>query len=620
MSLTQAMNTAVAGMRATQTALTLVSANVANSETPGYVRKTQVQVTTSAGPNGVSVRTAGINRELDQYLQRQLRLESSGGAYADLRAQFYSRLQSIYGDPESESSLETIFNNFANSIEALSTNPSDYSARAGVISSAQVLAQQLNGLTQDIQGLRSDAEQGLSDSVARANDAMSRIAQINQQLATSHDNDASTATLLDQRDYYIDQLSQMMDVRVTEGDFNQINVFTSSGIQLVGTQAAQLEFNPQGMMTPNSLWNSDPAMSGVGSIMLKSPTGASMDLIAAKAIRSGQIAGYLEMRDEVLVQAQTQIDQLAAGIAQTFSDRSIDGTPVTGPPAGFSIDTAGLQPGNSIELTYTDSATGKPRTVTVVRVDDPGALPLANDASHDPNDTVIGVDWTGGMASVVAQLNSALNGRLQFSNPSGTTLQIVGDGTSNTSRLDAVAATVTQTGLTADTVQMPFFMDGNKVYSGSIDRYGSQLTGFASRISVNSALLADPAKLVVYQAAGTPSGEPARPSFLYDRLTSAYLDYTPATGVGSVATPYSGTLSSYLRQVLSQQGEAADAAAKLSEGQTMVVDALQQRFDAGASVNIDEEMSNLLTLQTSYAANARVMTTVKEMLEMLLRM
>jgi flagellar hook-associated protein 1 FlgK len=273
-----------------------------------------------------------------------------------------------------------------------------------------------------------------------------------------------------------------------------------------------------------------------------------------------------------------------------------------------------------MELTYTDTATGTSHTVTIVRVDDPAALPLSNTSTHNPSDSVIGVDWSGGLASVVSQLNYAFNGRLQFSNPAGGTLRITDDGAANTSDLNSVSATVTQTGLTDDTLQMPFFMDGNKVYSGAIDSNGSQLIGFASRISVNRALVADPAKLVVYQAAGTPSGDPARPSFLYDQLTSAYLDYTPATGVGSVETPYSGTLSSYLRQVLSQQGEAADASYKLSEGQTMVVDALEQRFNEGSSVNIDQEMSNLLTLQTSYAANARVMTTVKEMLEMLLRM
>jgi flagellar hook-associated protein 1 len=621
MSLTQAMNTAVAGMNTTQAALSLVSANVANAETPGYVRKVSSQVTTSAGSTGVSVRTAGINRVLDQYVQRQLRVETSGGSYADLRASFYSRLQNVYGQPDSQSSLETMFGNFSTSLQTLSANPSDFSARNGAINSAQVLAQQLNSMTQDIQGLRSDCEQGLSDSVTKANDAMQRIAQINQQLATSHDNDATSATLLDQRDYYIDQLSQLMDVRVTEGSSNQISVFTSSGIQLVGYQAATLEFSNRGTLTPDTLWNSDPTKSGCGTVMLKSPTGASMDLVAAGAIRSGQMAAYLEMRDDVLVQAQTQLDQFAASIAQSFSDHDVAGTPVVGPPSGADVDTADLQSGNSITLTYTDPATSKQKTLTVVRVDDPSVLPLSNDLSPDPNDTVIGVDFSQGMAGVVSQLNNALNGRLQFSNPSNGVLRIIGDGSGVTSRLDSATATLTQTGLTSGSAEMPLFMDGNKVYSGSISAGGSQLTGFAGRMIVNTGLVSDPAKLVAYKnGTATDAGDQTRPNFLYDQLTNGVFDYSPQTGVGSSQTPYSGTLSSYLRQVLSQQGEAADASTKLSEGQKMVVDALQQRFDESSAVNIDQEMANLLTLQTSYSANARVMTTVRDMLDTLMKM
>ena len=89
MSLTQALATSVSGLRTTQAGLALIASNIANAETPGYVRKTLTQTTTAAGGVGVSVRAAAINRELDQFLQRQLRVESSGGAYADLRAQFY---------------------------------------------------------------------------------------------------------------------------------------------------------------------------------------------------------------------------------------------------------------------------------------------------------------------------------------------------------------------------------------------------------------------------------------------------------------------------------------------------------------------------------------------------
>src|SRR3954465_1856180 len=146
MSLSQALATAVSGLRATQRGLSIVSANVANAETPGYVRKTPIQITTSGGDFGSGVQVNAVNRALDQYIQRQMRVESSGASYADLRAQFYDRLQGLYGAPGSDGALETIFNNFTAALQALSTTPESASARNAVLTSAQVLTQQLNSM------------------------------------------------------------------------------------------------------------------------------------------------------------------------------------------------------------------------------------------------------------------------------------------------------------------------------------------------------------------------------------------------------------------------------------------------------------------------------------------
>src|SRR4051812_11349371 len=130
MGITQALSTAVAGLHANQSSLSLVAANVANAETPGYVRKTSNQVTSSSGNLGVSVRTVGVNRLLDQNIQRQLRTESSGGAYADLRARLYSQLQNVYGPPSSETTLTATFNKFTDALQAFTTSPEDVSTRA----------------------------------------------------------------------------------------------------------------------------------------------------------------------------------------------------------------------------------------------------------------------------------------------------------------------------------------------------------------------------------------------------------------------------------------------------------------------------------------------------------
>jgi flagellar hook-associated protein 1 FlgK len=102
-------------------------------------------------------------------------------------------------------------------------------------------------------------------------------------------------------------------------------------------------------------------------------------------------------------------------------------------------------------------------------------------------------------------------------------------------------------------------------------------------------------------------------------LTNAQVDFPSNTGIGTAGSPFSGTLTTYLRQVLSQQGQAANAASNLKAGQDVVLSSLQQRFNDSASVNIDQEMSNLLTLQNSYAANARVLSAVNDMFTTLMQ-
>ena len=619
MGLSQALSTSVAGLRTTQAGLSLVASNVANAETPGYVRKTLVQTTSSAGANGVSVRVAAITREIDQYLQRQLRVETSGGSYANLRSEFYSRLQRIYGTPGSDAAIETAFNKFTDTLQALATSPDSAAARSAVLSAAQVLTQQLTGMTTDIQNLRSDAELGLADAVTRANNAMTQIASINRQLATSTSSDATAATLLDQRDAYIDELSKLMDIKVVETDHNQLNVFTNSGIQLVGTQAAQFAFDAQGTMTPAARWSADPAERTVGTLALVSSSGGSLDLIANNAVRSGEIAAYIEMRDHILVEAQTQLDSIAAAMASALSDRTFAGSAVTsGAQAGFDIDTAGMLAGNSINLVWTDTGTGQQHRVTIVRVDDPDALPLSDNATAQAGDEVIGVDFSGGLASIVSQLNSHFNGKVTFSNPGGTTLRALDDGAANNSVIDAMSAVKTASNFSGGSGELPFFTDASNLYTGAISSLGSQRVGLAGRLVVNPALLADPSRLVSYQS-GTAVGDGLRPNFILDRLTGASLTYSPETGIGTTGAPFSGSLPSFMRQIVSLQGEAADNANNLAKGQEVVVNALQSRVGEGSAVNVDVEMANLLNLQAAYGANARIMATVKEMLDMLMK-
>src|SRR3982750_1619234 len=255
MSLGSALATAMAGLRANQAALSIVSSNVGNAQTPGYVSQGTIQVQTLTGDLGASVDVLGVNRQLNQFIQNQLRTETSGGAYADQIASVLNQLQSVYGTPGEDGTLENAYSNFTTALQALQTTSGSASSQITALTAAQALAQQLNATTQGIQTLRSNAEQDINISVGQANAAMNQIAEINTRLQGMKTTDPAAATLMDQRDSAIDQLAQLMDIRVSTDPNNQTTVYTGTGVELVGLQASTLSFNPQGTLNPNALWS-----------------------------------------------------------------------------------------------------------------------------------------------------------------------------------------------------------------------------------------------------------------------------------------------------------------------------------------------------------------------------
>ncbi|MBV8835310.1 MAG: flagellar hook-associated protein FlgK, partial [Alphaproteobacteria bacterium] len=495
------------------------------------------------------------------------------------------------------------------------------SARFGVLSAGQSMAQALNGMTSNIQGLRSQAELQISDTVTQANNDMSQIAALNEQLGQMDTKDATFATLEDKRDGYIDDLSTLMNITVTPTDNNKVNIFTGSGTQLVGDKAVLLKFDAQGSLTPESVWSADPTKRGVGTITIDQGNNLpGLDLIANGFIKSGKLAALLQMRDTVLTQAQGQIDQIAGAVSSALSDQTVQGTAVTSAGQnGFDIDLGTLQDGNTVNITYTDSG-GASHNLTIMRVNDPSVLPLPQTATADANDQVVGVNFANGMPSVLTQIQNALGtSGVRFYNPSGTTLRVLDDGAGGQVKVNSVTSTSTITSLQSGNAQLPFFLDGSSPYTGAITNAGPQSLGLAGRIQINPALMSDPTKLVAYQAT-TDNADATRPNYILNQLTAAVRIYAPQAGVGSVKAPFSGTISSYLQQMLSQQGQDASNANNLNQGQQVVVNSLQQKFNSESGVNIDAEMANLLQLQTTYSANARVMTTIKDMINTLLQM
>jgi flagellar hook-associated protein 1 FlgK len=621
MGLSTSLNTAIAGLNATQVGIGVVSQNVSNAGTAGYVRRA---VSTSDSLSGLTVGTQStqVQRLLDKIVQHQLWQESAGAAYTSTRADMLSSVDKLYGAPGSATALDTVYNGFTSALQALKNDPSSYSLRSAVLDSAGQLASRLNTLSDGVQALRAQAESGIGSAVTQVNNLLGALTNVNARIVGSP-NDTAVAGLKDQRDLILSELSQYIDIKTSEDARGSVSVVTGSGTQIFdGRPSVTFGFDEHSGIGPDDQWSSNPAQRGVGTITMTTSSGGVMDAIANKTFRSGEIAALVEMRDKTLVQSQAQLDEIAAQLSKALSDREISGTAVTaGAATGFDVDLAGLQSGNTVTLDYAVTPGGATQRFTFVRVESGASLPLPASASGDANNRVIGIDFSGGPASVAAQMQAAIGGGFTVSN-TGSVLRIVDDGAAGTRDVKALTARPTATTLSSagGSAELPFFVDGGAggaAYTGSYEN-GSQAVGFAGRITINSALIADRSKLVAFDTT-TAQGDVTRPQLMLERLTQSQRAFTNRTGLDGATATTSSTVSSFVQRVVSSQGQAVETAKRLDEGQQVALAAIQSRFQQTSQVNVDQEMATLIELQTAYAANARIISTVKEMMDVLMR-
>jgi flagellar hook-associated protein 1 FlgK len=145
--------------------------------------------------------------------------------------------------------------------------------------------------------------------VGQINQLTQQIAQLNTQVANLQNAGENAGTFIDQRTQAIDQLSSLVDLSVIPSD-NTLTLVTANGAPLViGQQSFQLQTQT------NSSGLHDVYSQG-------------KDITAQ--ITSGQLGGTLQARDTQISGIQTQLDRLAAGLANAVNGVQVAGFDLNG--------------------------------------------------------------------------------------------------------------------------------------------------------------------------------------------------------------------------------------------------------------------------------------------------
>ena len=608
MGLISSLSNAVSGLRTSQDSITIVSRNVANSGTPGYHRQS-LNVIDYSSINSTYARSAGVERAFNSSLQTYYNRQVSDTSMSSVMGDYLNKLQGYLGKPGDTGSLDTMFGSFKNSLQALATSPDDYSTRATVVAEAQAFANQLNSLSNVIQGLRQETETRITNDVSEINAMLISLDEVNNRMLDLGMTDTARAQLYDQRDRLVASVAEVIDVQADYRADGTVSLMTRSGVGLLDNGVSTFKFSSAGSLSATSLASRNSSDSKVGTLTLTTPSGLTIDLVQQGVLQGGELAGLVQLRDKILVEAQNQLDEIAAGLATAFNTITTPGTAADDGlgATGLKADISQVKPGNDVLLTYTRN--GAEQRVRIVNSTN------GEDFVDASGQRVISVDMSDA-TTAAATLQAKLPG-LNITSPGAGTIRVLDDGAGDTIDVTALTTRASASGTQQGDLAMALFVDqGNSAFTDNLDTNPPQIRGFASRISVNPAVIANNGLLVQFDIDHT-LGDAARPEYLLEQLETMNFvsGTTPAANVGRFQM--NGSVEQLIEQMLNYQGTTINSALSAADNRQLTLDTITTQMESEYGVNLDEEMARLTELQSAYAANARIVSVVKELLDTL---
>lgn len=599
MSSFRTLNIGMTALFAQKTALDTTGQNIANAATPGYARQrvnmeaNRPQVY-SYGAVGTGVDVRQIEHLTDEFLEAQVRTAVSDKGMLDVYQSGYSNIE-VYFNELSDNDISSAFNNFWKSMQDWNNNVEDGSTRNNVLANAATLCDTFQSTRDKLYQYRYQTNNAVVDSVNSVNTMINEIADLNASIMKI---EAAGATgviandLRDQRTQLAKELSKIMDVSVNE---------EKNGALVVAQKGRMLVYQDKAFeLTTEKVQNN-------GMLIDKVVFAADHEEVR---IESGKLYGQTQMRDEICLSFEEQVDQLAGefiweynrihsqGVGLTAYDSVTATNAVIDPTVTLDQLAYNFTPvdgtfeikDGSFELKVFDSESGQATTVNI----DINLTNVENDqktilAETEPIEVSPGV-WR------VVQPETSLLGEIQkqLDSVAPNTFKVELDYSNQlkiTSNADGV-----KIGFGRDTSGVLAALGINTVFNG----YNAETMSVNKIISDNPEYLAGASEFV--------EGNQDNVKKLLD-LRSAH-----------VMANDTSTFEDFYESIIGSLGIEASRVNSLQRTQTDIVVRVENQREDLSGVNLDEEMTKMMQFQKSYQAAAKFITTADSMLDTLMNM
>ncbi|MDY0189097.1 MAG: flagellar hook-associated protein FlgK [Desulfuromonas sp.] len=300
-----ALNVGKTGLMLSQKGVEVAGNNVTNANTEGYSRQTlEVSSAPSLEFNGTMVGqgavATGIAREESVFVTQQLIDKSADFGEQDAMTESLEEVERIVS--VSDNNLAADIDEFFVSWQSLSTDPSSDVTRQEVIQMGDIIADNLVQMNDELENVQENINVSIESEVESLNQMLEQVAELNQRIVSTEVTGDSANGLLDEQDLLLQELAQTIGIQTYTTESGMVSVQLSSGLPLVeGGDASTVVANRV-----------------AGDVQLTLNMGGSEATLGLDDV-GGEIGGMLTVRDEVIPDVQSDLDQLAYTFANEIN-------------------------------------------------------------------------------------------------------------------------------------------------------------------------------------------------------------------------------------------------------------------------------------------------------------
>lgn len=230
------LSTAVSGLRAAQTGLSVTGHNMSNSEVPGYTRQQAMQQSflyKGIGSSGRGLMQVGLGTDISQirqirsqFLDAEYRNQYSKGSYYGAKFNTGIEIQNIFGELGKFEDLDVkyrpqdVINDIWSALNELTVNPEGIDARGVFIESCMTFLTKIKDVSTNLKSYQENLNEQVKDTVNQINSKIDRIDELNRKISESEAWGDNANDYMDERNTLLDELSGLADITIKEKNNN----------------------------------------------------------------------------------------------------------------------------------------------------------------------------------------------------------------------------------------------------------------------------------------------------------------------------------------------------------------------------------------------------------------